>query len=642
MSSAWTPSKVAIFKEQYYEFRHHVHINSKDLGGGAILGDHTFVSQQMLLDAIFDALSNDVHDIKVLKSRQLGVSTETRALSLFWNGVHNGLQGAMVYDSDDNKLKARQDLVYVINSLPARLKFPRVKSDNRSGLVLDNDSSISFKAAGTRSNRSGGGLGRSIGINFAHCSEMCSWENTEGVVSFQQALSEIFENRLYIWESTARGPGLWSDMWDDASKDTSNQKTVFLGWWSKDSQKFDKASRAFHQYGLAPPSIEEQKRIDAVKNLYGFTVTQEQLAWYRRKMDPAGEAENDVKESREDDDFKNAEQPWTEHEAFIASGSTFFPADRITEIRSKDTSNKYKPFRYYPGTSFVTCQVQSARNWRETQLKVWEEPVDDAVYVLAVDPAFGHDDQNDRSAIQIMRCYADCIEQVAEFADPLTPTNHLAWIVWSLVGWYGGGRIGNANNPVHTIFELNGPGDAVWLEFKAVPNIVKNGYLRIEAKEKGLENIFNNVRNYIYTRSDSMGIGSAYHFKTTNPTKVSIMERLRGYTIDGTLIVHSQDTLDEMRNVTRNGDVIKAEGRKKDDRVITLALGCRAWDDRARKALIAQNRTKRADQAKRASSITDQYQLFSANTLQDFFNAKKRARRLEANEIRRAGWRGRH
>jgi hypothetical protein len=118
------------------------------------------------------------------------------------------------------------------------------------------------------------------------------------------------------------------------------------------------------------------------------------------------------------------------------------------------------------------------------------------------------------------------------------------------------------------------------------------------------------------------------------------MERLRGYTIDGTLIVHSQDTLDEMRNVTRNGDVIKAEGRKKDDRVITLALACRAWDDRARKVLIAQNRTKKADQAKRSTSIKDQYQLFSGNMLQDFLNTKKRARLLHVAEIRRRGWRG--
>ena len=976
MSGIWTPQKTSLFREQYEEFRHHIKINSKDLGGGAVLADHTFLSQKMLLDGVFDALSNDIHDIKVLKSRQLGVSTETRALSLFWIGMHPGLKGAMVYDSDPNKESARQDLIYTINELPKRLKFPRVKSDNRYGLTLENDSVVAFKAAGTRSNRSGGGLGRSIGINFAHCSEMCSWENTEGVISFQQSLSEIFPDRLYVFESTARGPGLWQDMWDDAVKDTSNQKTIFLGWWSKDSQKFDKNSKAFHQYGLAPPTPDEQKRIDAVEKLYGVKVTQEQLAWYRRKMDPAGEADDESREQREGDDYKNAEQPWTEHEAFIASGSTFFPAERITEIRGQTTSNRYKPFRYYPGDSFVTCLVQPARNWKETQLKVWEDPVDDAVYVIAIDPAFGHDENNDRSSIQILRAYADCIEQVAEFSDPLTPTNHLAWIVWSLVGWYGAGHTGNASNPVHTIFELNGPGDAVWLEFKSVPNIVKNGYLRVEAKEKGIENIFNNVRNYVYTRSDSMGVGSAYHFKcleldtplptptgwvtigdvspgdslfdekgrvckvlkahpvnhnhecyrvwfsdntcvvadadhlwlagrsvknkslwtealcktsdlipgthsitlteplilpdislpidpyilgvwlgdgyssggticagakdiahirahlaergatfgvtardsrsgvwrqaihglskqlsenkliknkhipkkylrgsfeqrlalfqglmdtdgsidtnrqcsfhttseklaegfsellrtlgirarfltktptlnykgrsvvcnkawqfwftapstfpafklrrkldrqdfetdradsrarrlfvtsvdradsvpvrcievdspshlflageamvpthnTTNPTKVSIMERLRGYVIDGSMLIHSAEALDEMRNVTRNGDIIKAEGRRKDDRVITLALGCRCWDDRARKALIAANRTKKADQAKRAASIRDQYSLYSSNLLQDFFAAKKRARIRDAAELRRRAWRGR-
>lgn len=637
----WTPQKVAVFKEQYLAFRHYVQITSKDLGGGAVLGQNTYLSQKLLLDGIFSALEEDIHDIKVLKSRQLGVSTETRALSLFWLGCHDGLQGAMVYDTDENRAAARVDLTNVINSLPAKLKFPRVVGDNRSGLQLSNKSRISFKAAGTRANRSGGGLGRSLGINFAHCSEMCSWENTEGVVSFQQALSEIFSNRLYIWESTARGPGLWQDMWDDARKDYSNQKAIFLGWWSKDTQRLKRDSRAFHQYGLTPPTPEEQKKIDEVHARYGVLVDQEQLAWYRRKMDPSGEAEEDNRGTREGDDFKNAEQPWTEDEAFIAAGSTFFSPERLAEIRGKDTSNKYKSYRYFPGTSFVTCQIEPARNFHETQLKVWEEPVDDAIYALAADPAFGHDETNDRSCIQVFRCYADCLEQVAKFSDALTPTNHFAWIIWSLIGWYGGGNSGSATNAVHTIIELNGPGDAVWLEFRAVPNIVKNGYLRVDAKEKGLLNIFNNVRNFIYTRSDSMGMGAAVHFKTTAATKVSIMERLRGYVLDGTIILHSQDTVDEMRQVTRQGDVIKAEGRAKDDEVITCALGCRAWDDRARKTLIAQNRTKKADQALRARSIKDQYQIFQQSMLTDFFKSKTRVRVQAQLAARRANWRGR-
>lgn len=637
----WNPEKVEVFKDQYLSFRHFVQINSKDLGGGAVLGSHTYTSQKILLDGIFDALSQDIHDIKILKARQLGITTESRALSLFWLGVHEGLQGAMVYDTDANKSNARRDLEMVINSLPAKLKFPKIVVNNRDGIILSNKSQIAFMAAGTRTNRTGGGLGRSRGLNFSHASELCSWENPEGVVSYQQSLSEVFPNRLYVYESTARGLNLWYDIWTEARKDTTNQKTIFIGWWAKDSQRLDKNSRAFHQYGLAPPNIEEQKRIDEVERLYGFKVTQEQLAWYRRKMDPAGESEDDSKGQAESDDYKNAEQPWTENEAFIASGSQFFSPERLTEIRGRDTSNKYKSYRYYPGTSFVTCQIEAARNWRETQLRVWEEPVDDAIYVTATDAAFGYDEDNDRATIQVLRCYADCIEQAAEFSDPLTPTNHLAWILWSLIGWYGGGSSGNAMNPVHTIIELNGPGDSTWQHFNEVPSIVKNGYLRVEAKEKGLLNIFNNVRNYIYKRSDSMGAGSVYHFTTQGRNKVSIFEKLRSYTLDGTIVIRSQDAIDEMTRVTRKGDIIKAEGRDKDDKVFTLALGCRAWDDRARKALIAQNLTKKADSARRAASIQDQYTVFSNNMLSDFFKSKQRVRLHERAMLRRQGWRGR-
>ncbi len=134
-------------------------------------------------------------------------STATRALSLFWLGMHDGLRGTMVFDTSFNTQAARGEILEILNALPAKLKFPRIKKggSNRNILMLENNSWLVFNQAGVKNARSGGGLGRSFGINLVHASEICSWVNEEGLTSFRQSLSEEFEDRLYIWESTGRG-----------------------------------------------------------------------------------------------------------------------------------------------------------------------------------------------------------------------------------------------------------------------------------------------------------------------------------------------------------------------------------------------------------------------------------------------------
>ena len=71
---------------------------------------------------------------------------------------------------------------------------------------------------------------------------MCSWDNDEGLESFKQTLSDANPDRLYIWESTARGFNQWYDMWGEARKDPAHCKCIFLGWWSKDSQRIERDS----------------------------------------------------------------------------------------------------------------------------------------------------------------------------------------------------------------------------------------------------------------------------------------------------------------------------------------------------------------------------------------------------------------
>ncbi len=632
----WSDTKISLFEEQFLEFLSYVRVDSKELGN-ICLGDHVYRSQKIFLDGVLEALSRDVHDIKCGKSRQLGISTFSRALSLFWNGIHDGLKGYMVFDTGQHVEEARLELVSMIRSLPDRVKFPRIERENRGLIRLENGSGFNFASAGTRPGKSSGTLGRSSGVNFVHGSECCSWDNVEGLEAFRNALAEDFPDRLYLWESTARGFNAWHEMWVEARNDPDHQKTIFIGWWAKDNQFIRRDHPDFRRYGEQPPSKSELHKIQLVREEYGWTITPEQLAWYRRKVDPTAQAEGDAPVEYEAGPLRVQEQPWTEDEMFQMTGATFFEPAELTHIANRDVSKKFKTYSYIPGIEFSDMRVFPAFNAKSVELKVWEEPLPDCIYVIGADPAFGFNEKNDRSAIQVMRCYADGLDQVAEYAWPLINSKHFAWVIASLLGWYGDME----NNEVYFILELNGPGDAVWRELQGLKHHLQHGYATKSVTEKGLQSIFLNVRNYIYSRADSMSPGRAWHLKTTGPLKVSLMERLRDFVSAKMITIRSQDTLEEMKSITREGDTIEAQGSKKDDRVASMAFAVRAWEERVRRGMSSLKRTRENEAAKRRMTIKDQVSLFNGNQLEAFFKAKGTQRTRENIQLSRMKWRGR-
>jgi hypothetical protein len=631
---SWNRQKVDAFRSGFDQFLMHVRVNSKEKGN-ICLGDHVYRAQQMLLDGIFDGLANDIHDFKILKSRQLGVSTLSRALTLFWIGVNQGLRGYMIFDTDGHKEEARLELLGMIQMLPTSLGFPVVKRQNRYLLELSNGSTMNFANAGVRTGKTSGTLGRSSGVNFHHRSELCSYADPESMEAYQNALAEDFEDRLYIDESTARGFGLWHEIWTAAKLTPRHSKCIFLGWWAKDNQRIARTDPDFERFG-GPPSEEERDRVREVKQLYGWEVTPEQLAWYRRKMSPAAKSEGDAPPDFGGDPMRIQEQPWTEDEAFQMTGSVFFDPPTLTEMVNANVSKNFKTYSYQTGIEFTDCRITPAWNARSVELKVWEEPDEGSVYVVSADVAFGANEKNDRSAIQVLKCYADGLDQVAEYAWPLINSRAFAWVIASLLGWYAG-----ETSDVYLILELNGPGEATWNELQSLKRLLSSGYRAVPVQQKGLRDIFNNVRNYIYTRSDSMGGGHAWQWKTTSQLKITIMERLRDFVSNGMLRIRSLETIEEMRSVARDGDSIEAQGTKKDDRVISLALGVRCWEERARRQMIGQKRTREAEIARKRLTIKDQFMLFNQNQLTAFFEGKQKARRQQFVSARRAAWRAR-
>lgn len=635
--AGWSRDKREKFEKGFYSFLNSCYINSKNTGF-TCLGENLYDGQRRFITTVLDGLENDIHKFYVLKSRQLGLSTISRALSIFYIGIHRGLGGALVFDSSENRESARAELEAMIDDLPAKLKFPAVKSTNRQGITLINKSRILFKAAGVKKTAQSGGLGRSVGLSMAHLSELCSFSDPEGLESFENSLSDENPDRLYIYESTARGFNLWFDIWTDARKDPAHCACLFLGWWSHPSQRIDESHADFELYGRTPPTPTEEKKIKQVRELYNVEITPSQLAWIRRRMNPAATAEGDADPEFEGSNLKIQEQPWTEEEAFQQTGSIFFSAEKLTEMTNNFVNPNFNSYMYSVGAEFHNTIILKAPTVKMAELKVWEEPDPEGYYVLGIDPAYGENETNDRSSIQVCRCYANGIDQVAEYASPLIKTDQLAYVIASLMGWYGKGT----NAQVKYALELNGPGTAVFQSLRSLRHqLESHSYLEQAIQEQGLKDVFRNVRTYLYSRVDSMQGGAAYHIKTTAALKITFMERLRDFVSNGMFRIRSMDLVGEMKSIAREGDTIKAPGSMKDDRVLAAAFAINCWETGPKRLLMAASRTRETEVARQRLTITDQVNLYQQNQLQYFFSRKARDRMAGQREQTRRSWRGR-
>ncbi len=632
----WTPDKAKAYRDVFMDFLNYWEVATKD-HGNVMLGSYINGAQVKVVDQIFAGLQEGIHDFKIGKGRQQGISSICRPFTTLWLALHEGARGAFVLDSAVHMAEARREVEHSISRLPSRLKFPAFKS-NRYGGAFANGSAVNFAQAGTKETASSGGLGRGSGTNVVHGSEMCMWGSKEAVVSFNKSLAKTWKNRLYLWESTGRNIGsVWWQMWQRARVNDLEEATIFTGWYLIAANRLPRGTAKFDRFGTPPITPAEARRIAEVEDRYGVTIDIEQLAWIRKETDPGAYSDADEDDAAvaegQEDEYGSREDPWVEEEMFTADGSNFFSSERLTEISKTHVRDDFKPWKFFTGTEFLHMSIEPARFKRDTQLRVWEEPKPDGVYIVAADPAYGANERNDRSAAQVLRCFADKIEQVAEFASTNVQPHQFAWILASLMGWYHNTRL---------MLEINGPGVAVWQEYSSLKRIITTGYLKPEADEQGLKNYFANTKNYLYARPDALVPGGgSFHHKTNGPNKVPMMERMRDFMTNGGLIIRSRELIDEMRAVTRDGDSIKAEGDDHDDRVLAMAMGILCWEQNERKTMIASGRTREFEASKARMSMADQFQLLSKHHLDTFFKKKQGDRRAANLLARQQAWRGR-
>lgn len=552
--------------KKFYKFCSELKIETKEEGlkkMGTLLGTQTYVMEE-----IQKGLDEDVHFFVILKGRQLGITTISLALDLYWQFTHPGWQGTLVADTEENRDMFRSTLAMYMEGLPKEYKIPLV-AHNRNQMVLKNRSRLFYQIAGNKSR-----LGQGKAITYLHGTETASWGNEEGLASLIASLAERNSERLYMFESTAQGFNMFHDMYKTAKR-AKTQRAIFCGWWRNEFYSVAGDSQIYKVYWDGKLKSEEKEWVKEIKKLYGVDINSRQMAWWRWKMH----------EGIKDETLMYQEFPPTEDYAFVMTGTSFFSHTRCTEAAKQSKKRDYEDFRYSFGQLFQDTEVLRSTE-RLSTLRVWEQPIDSAYYVIGADPAYGSSDWADRFCIQVFRCYADGLDQVAEFATSEMNTYQFAWVIAHLAGAYKNSTLN---------LEVNGPGQAVINEIR---NLKRMASSMGGAMGHGLMDVLGSMQNYIWRRNDTLGgISNSIGYLTTSSTKERMLNYMKDYFEREMMNIYSMDLLEEMKGIVRDNGFLGAPGRGKDDRVIATALASVAFAEQIQPRLIASKITREISKA---------------------------------------------
>lgn len=408
-------------------------------------------------------------------------------------------------------------------------------------------------------------LGRAKGINYLHGTEISDWADEDSLKSLMSSLAEIYENRFYVFESTAQGFDLWFDMWETAKR-AHAQKAIFIGWWRNENYTIQRNDKRFSLYWDGLLTHEEEEWIREIKEIYDFDISEEQVTWYRWKY------EEHMKDPNKGAAMMCQEYPHTEHHAFILTGTKFFSTGRLTEDYKKCFDIVPRYFKYHFGYNFYDTEIEETNEWN-ADLALREDAHPNGVYVIGADVAFGGNQNSDAHAAQIIRCYADRAVQVLEFRNPYITTFQYAWVLAHL-----GGHFNGLFKSCQLNLEMNGPGKDVMAELDKIQNqasIIPNTLLK---EEKSFKNVIPNMAYFIGINPRGVNVKNfAMGWNTTNDTNSWIFNTLRSVWTPGYLDIFSQWLLREMRYVSQDGKKIIIEGSAKSDRVVALALAVIHW-----------------------------------------------------------------
>jgi hypothetical protein len=444
----------------------------------------------------------------ILKSRQLGFSTLSCGLSLYYACTQSNVDILMVSYSIDSATAIFDRLKIMYSTIPSAIK-PTLNNNNKKELKFDNGSRIVCATAGNKE------LARGMTLKFCHLSEYAFWKDNapKQLLAIEQSLS----GKLVI-ESTANGLNHFNELYVKAENKENLYKDFFYNWYENKSMfakdyKFAVETWKGRNNGKL---LSEDELTEEERGLLDKGATIEQLIWRRLKISNSS-----------DEQFKQ-EFPATPLEAFLTTGNGIFDNEFIAE-RS----------RYLPKVISKPSDLPNElKIYWGNSLKIWLPKKLGEKYYIGVDASEGL--KQDYSVVEILD--SQC-RQVAEFRSNTVKPYKLAEVVNAIGKYFNNGfLVVEKASAGHTVL------DRLRHDYKYL-NMYKH-------------------KEYDYRGKAKKKIG----FLTSEKSKSMIINDLVEVIETNNILINSKNVLEEMKVFVVNGSKMGAMQGRHDDTIMSLAM----------------------------------------------------------------------
>ena len=555
-------------KEIFLNLCLHLKVPSKDSNLSVL---KPWGTQLYIVERIFAGVREGRRHFTILKAGQSGTTSISLAFILYWLWVNPGVVGNFVADDSERRAYFNGLVRSYLRSLEEHPSFViPVRGANNIQISFANESVLNFAHANRQAK---GRLGRGIGAAVLHATECAFWEDEDSFRTLLERVSMVNPSALVIFESTANGHNFFKEKWEVAKR-SSEQEAIFVGWWLHDSFRYKKGSLPYECHWGAKPvlSREEAKWVEVVKRRYGYELGSEQMAWWRGKLDEIYNG---------DVGSMHQENPFSEDDAWQFSGRTFIEKRvlnaRVGETTLLEGEGKCRGFRFILAERFLDTRMEEvASESPYVELKVWEAPTagKGVVYAIGVDPCHGTSQESADAAIEILRCYADRLEQVAEYRSKGLEPYKLARVLLYLGAAY------SADTMVG--IEIQGGGIEAVQEMGRIRERSSEGF------SKELIRHFARLGTYMYSRSDAARkTFASKHFHTTEKVRYEVLEIVRTSVSDlRRVLIKSRELIDQVGMLKRMGPGSNRAGEVEPrigiDLVMAFGFGLKIWDDHLR------------------------------------------------------------
>ena len=273
--------------------------------------------------------------IIILKSRQMGFSTDTEGRMIYNTATKENRNGLVVAHRSDSTQALFAKTKYFYDNLDESVK-PLKQASNATELIFNEpthykgdtkgiNSKIKVQTAGKA------GIGRSDTFHYVHLSEFGFWEGSDTnspdkqLTGILQSVPDSLDTWVII-ESTANGMNEFKTEWDKAVNGESAFYPLFLPWY--EHEEYTKNVNDEDYFIQTMCKYEEWLYKD-------LNLPIERVAWWRWKK--KNSCNGDLNQMKQ-------ENPTTPEEAFIFSGTPVFDNEivqrRITELEKLNRTFK--------------------------------------------------------------------------------------------------------------------------------------------------------------------------------------------------------------------------------------------------------------------------------------------------------------